>query len=221
MTPCRRRVPRRWFAALLALLVFCLPAARAQQAVQVEALLPGMAVLTIDGQRHTLRAGESGGGVTLVSASAQEAVLEIGGVHRRAGVSERVTAAYREPERRRVTIPRNDNMQYRTTAEINGRRLEVLVDTGANIVAMNRNHALTLGVDPAAGEATRVETAGSTVAGRIVVLDSVDVGGIRVDNVRATVIDGNFPRTVLLGMTFLSHVELSEENGVLSLSSRW
>ena len=49
-------------------------------------------------------------------------------------------------------------------------------------------------------------------------LDSVDVGGIRVDGVRASVIEGEHPRAILLGMTYLKHVEMREKNGVLQLS---
>ena len=73
-----------FFAALLPGLLTALPAA-AQDSVQVEALMPGMAVLTIDGRRHTLREGDSEAGVRLVSANGREAVLEIGGERRRAG----------------------------------------------------------------------------------------------------------------------------------------
>ena len=125
------------------------------------------------------------------------------------------------PGVRQIDIPRNDRMQYQTTATINGRRIGVLVDTGANIVAMNATQAERLGIPPGTGKATRVETAGNTLVGRSVQLDSVDVGGIRVDNVRATVLDGEYPRMILLGMTFLEHVNLQERNGILSLSREW
>jgi aspartyl protease family protein len=206
--------------AVALLLSLALPT-YAQDSVQVEALMPGMAVLTIDGRRHTLREGDSAAGVRLLSASGSEAVLEIGGERRRAGVSDRIAGAYTAPEKRSVTVSRDERMQYRTSATINGRRMEVLIDTGANVVAMSRQHAAALGIDASSGQPTRVETAGSTVPGHLVTLNSVAVGGIRVDNVQATVVDSDFPRTVLLGMSYLRHVQLSEENGVLSLTSRW
>lgn len=183
--------------------------------------MPGMVVLTIDGQRHTLRKGATTAGVTLVDADSDEAILEIGGEQRRLGVSDRVSGAFTAPGVRQIDIQRNDRMQYQTTATINGRRIPVLVDTGANIVAMNATQAERLGIPPGAGEATRVETAGNALIGRSVQLDSVDVGGIRVDNVRATVLDGEYPRMILLGMTFLEHVSLQERNGILSLSREW
>ncbi|TCO70445.1 retropepsin-like aspartic protease family protein [Chromatocurvus halotolerans] len=193
----------------------------AQAQVSVEALMPGMVVLTIDGKRHTLRRGASAAGVTLIDATAEEALLEIAGEQRSLGVSDRVSAAFTEPGVRQIDIPRNDRMQYQTTALINGRRTDVLVDTGANIVAMNAAQAQRLGIPPGAGQATRVETAGNTLVGRSVNLDFVDVGGIRVDNVRATVLEGDYPRMILLGMTYLEHVSLQERNGILSLSRDW
>jgi aspartyl protease family protein len=209
------------FSAALLLFLVLAPPAAAQDSVQVEALMPGMAVLTIDGRRHTLREGDREAGVRLVSANGSEAVLEIRGERRRAGVSDRIAGAYTAPEKRSVTVARDERMQYRTSAAINGRRMEVLIDTGANVVALSRQHAAALGINAEDGQPTRVETAGSTVAGFFVTLDSVDVGGIRVDKVRATVVDGDFPRTVLLGMSYLRHVQLSEQNGVLSLTSPW
>ena len=136
-----------FFAALLPGLLTALPAA-AQDSVQVEALMPGMAVLTIDGRRHTLREGDSEAGVRLVSANGREAVLEIGGERRRAGVSDRIAGAYTEPEKRSVTVARDERMQYRTSAAINGRRMEVLIDTGANVVALSRQHVAALGINP-------------------------------------------------------------------------
>ena len=208
---------------LLVLFLCLLPAVRviAQGQISVEALMPGMVVLTIDGQRHTLRKGATTGGVTLLDANAEEAILEVGGERRRVGVSDRVSGSFTAPGVRQIDIPRNDRMQYQTTATINGRRIGVLVDTGANIVAMNATQAERLGIAPGTGKATRVETAGNTLVGRSVQLDSVDVGGIRVDNVRATVLDGEYPRMILLGMTFLEHVNLQERNGILSLSREW
>lgn len=210
-----------WRSLPLLLAVLAVPGALAQVQIAVEALMPGMVVLMVDDQRHTLTRGASAAGVTLVDADAEQAILEIGGERRRLGVSDRVSGAFSTPGARQIDIPRNDRMQYQTTATINGRRMAVLVDTGANIVAMNAEQASRLGIAPGAGQATRVETAGNTLVGRSVQLDSVDVGGIRVDNVRATVLDGAYPRMILLGMTYLEHVNLQERNGILSLSREW
>ncbi|MCP5130601.1 MAG: TIGR02281 family clan AA aspartic protease [Pseudomonadales bacterium] len=189
--------------------------------IEVEALFTDAAVLQIYGERKMLKAGQSYKGVTLVAAYSRTATIKVDGETMVVGVSRRIGTRYEAVESKVVSIPRDAKMQYQTTASINGRSMAVLVDTGANIVAMNSNHAKALGVDPAAGSPTRVETASGSVAARLVSLGSVDVGGIRVDNVEATVVEGEFPSIILLGMTYLRHVKMQETGGVLSLSRAW
>ena len=187
----------------------------------VEALLPGIAVLKIDGIRTTLREGETQQGVRLISADARTAVVEIGGRQQQLQVSQRISGQFTKPEERSVRVARNEQMQYRTTAEINGVRLPVIVDTGANVVAMNSAHAERMGIDDEEGIPSQVQTAGSVVPARSVTLDTVSVGGIRIDSVDATVIDGPHPAVILLGMSYLQHVNLEERDGVLTLRARW
>ena len=137
------------------------------------------------------------------------------------GISRRIGSNFEQPKEQVVTIQRDAKLQYQTNATINGRSIQVLVDTGANVVAMSSAHAQTLGLDYSAGIPSRVETASGMVDAHLVNLASVSVGGIQVRNVRATVVEGNFPMTILLGMTYLEHVKMEENNGVLSLSRAW
>jgi len=207
--------------AAVACLLFTLAAAAPARELVVEALLPGFAVLQVDGRRVTLRAGQQHGDLRLIESDARSALLLIDGERRRVEVSERISSAFTDQERPSVTVRRDDRLQYRTTAEINGVRLPVLVDTGANIVALNSAQAAAVGIRPGEGVQAAVETAGAVVVARRVQLGSVVVGGIRIDAVEATVIDGAQPRTALLGMSFLRHVELEERDGVLTLRGRW
>lgn len=186
--------------------------------VEVQALLGSNAVLRVNGERKMLRPGESLGGVTLVRTTATAAIVRVNGVEQSLDLSRRVGTSYEEPLERVVTIPRNNQNQYLTTAHINGRGTPVIVDTGANIVAMSLNHARTLGIDASQGQPGPVETAGGVMTARFVMLNSVSVGGIRVDNVEATVVESDYPATVLLGMSYLRHVKMLEHNGILSLS---
>jgi aspartyl protease family protein len=62
-----------------------------------------------------------------------------------------------------------------------------------------------------------LETASEKVNGWQVRLRSVDVGGLRVDGVEAVVIDGDFPATILLGMSYLKHVKIKENQGIMTL----
>ena len=193
----------------------------ATPSIEVEALLPDTAVLKIDGQRKTLKVGQSFGGVTLIAAYSRTATLEVDGQQMVVGISRRIGSSYQQPKEQVVTITRNAMLQYHTTASINGRQVQVLVDTGANVVAISSTQARVLGIDYSAGTPSKVETASGIIPAHIVILRSVSVGGILVNNVRASVVEGDFPATILLGMTYLQHVQMKEHNGVLSLSRAW
>jgi aspartyl protease family protein len=54
-----------------------------------------------------------------------------------------------------------------------------------------------------------------------ITLKSVDVGGIRVEHITGSVLEGAFPEIVLLGTTYLQHVEMSEKDGILLLMGKF
>jgi aspartyl protease family protein len=208
------------------LLVFacCTGVVQAEQPllVRANALFEGKALLTIEGTPRLLRAGEvSPEGVRLVSASAREAVIEIDGKRERLALSREVGARFEEPERREVAVSRNPGGEYRVAGSINGRQLMFVVDTGANVVALSGVEAERLGIDPRReGEPAVVQTAAGPVSAWGVTLDRVEVSGIVVRNVPATVIEGEHPTTALLGMSWLQRVGLREDAGVLYLRQR-
>ena len=193
----------------------------AAPSIEVEALMTDAAVLKIDGERKMLKAGQSYKGVTLVSAYSRTATLEVDGKQQVVGLSRRIGADFQEPKEQVVNIRRDERLQYNTTILINGRTMPALVDTGANLVALSSKHAQALSIDYKTGFQSQVETASGMVGAWLITLRSVSVGGIRVENVQATVVDGSFPTTILLGMSYLKHVEMKENNGVLSLSRGW
>jgi aspartyl protease family protein len=208
-------------AMLIALVLGAGESFSATPSIEVEALLPDTAVLKIDGQRKTLKVGQSFGGVTLIAAYSRTATLEVDGQQMVVGISRRIGSNYQQPKEQVVTIQRDAMLQYHTTASINGRQVQVMVDTGANVVAMSSAQAQALGIDYKAGIPSKVETASGVIPAHIVTLRSVSVGGILVNNVRASVVEGDFPATILLGMTYLQHVKMKEHNGLLSLSRAW
>jgi aspartyl protease family protein len=172
----------------------------------------------VDGTAKMLRVDQSFAGVTLVESTSQQVTLEIAGERHVMKMSQRISSSYLQPKVLEVSITRDAALQYNTSAAINGHRVKVLVDTGANVIAMNSQHARAMGVDYAAGETLRVETASGMQGAKLVNLKSVEVGGIRIENVRGAVIEGGFPTKILLGMSFLKHVDIKESGGVLSLS---
>jgi aspartyl protease family protein len=208
-----------WCCALLMIISGQLVAQGA--GLQVQALLPNTAVVKIDGRQYTLRAGDTEAGVKLISADSRQAIFEIDGTRHALGVSQHIGSHFSAPEKREVTIRRDDRLQYLTKANLNGVSMDVLVDTGANLVAMSAEHAVRIGIDYEAGVESAVETAGGLNDAWLIKLRSVEVGGIKVENVEATVIDGDYPTIVLLGMSYLRHVEMRESGGILSLSRDW
>jgi aspartyl protease family protein len=207
--------------AVVFILFLFLPAHLPAAEIEVLGLFKGAALLKLDGERKLLKVGQVWRDVTLIEANSREALADVGGRRVRLTVSKRISSNYTVPESRQVLIRKNDHRQYITTAEINGRRTAVLVDTGANIVAMNSDTARAIGVSYEAGVPSRVATASGVVDAWTVTLDSVDVGGIRINHVQASVLQGAFPEVVLLGMSYLQHVELQERDGILSLTSKY
>ncbi|MET0378295.1 MAG: TIGR02281 family clan AA aspartic protease [Spongiibacteraceae bacterium] len=198
-------------------------AADAATRVEAQALMKNSAILRIDQEQRLLRTGQrSPEGVLLVSASPREAVVEIDGRRSTLNLSNRIAGTFEEPDQSEVQIPRNDRHQYITTATINGRRNLVLVDTGANSVALNSIAADRLGLDyQKRGTPIMVSTASGVAQGYSVVLDKIVIGEITASYVDATVIVGSFPTHILLGTTFLQHVGMREENGIMYLRQKY
>jgi aspartyl protease family protein len=99
---------------------------------------------------------------------------------------------------------------YWAQAKIDGRAVQVLVDTGASVVALTRADARRLGVDPAPEDFTgKVQTASGVVRAAPVELKSISVAGVRVDNVEALVVEEGLAYS-LLGMSYLGRLSAFE-----------
>jgi aspartyl protease family protein len=118
-----------------------------------------------------------------------------------------------------VTLRATDNGHFETTAEVNGRDVEVMVDTGATMVALTYEDAERAGIYLSPSDFTHtVSTANGIAKVAPVEIGSITIGTITVRNVRGAVSErGNLHRT-LLGMTFLgrlSRVEMRKNDLVL------
>lgn len=204
--------------ALLGLLLVALPIQATALGVQVQAILGETVVLVIDGQQQTLNVGESVSGVRLVAAEPTAATLDIMGETKTVKPSQTINTQFEAPREQVVTIVRDARLQYRTGAVINGRRAQVMVDTGANLVALSSAQARQMNIDYSSGKPSLVQTASGMGDAYAITLDIVSIGGIEVRNVPAMVVKGNYPAMILLGMSYLRHVSMVENNGVLSLS---
>ena len=124
----------------------------------------------------------------------------------------------RPDNNRSMTISRSPNGHFSVTAEVDGRRMEFLVDTGASVIALRERDAARLCIHPAQREYTaRVSTANGMVLAAPVELNRVDVGSLTVRNVQAIVLPDEALGENLLGMSFLSRVRWEHRNGRLVL----
>ena len=114
-----------------------------------------------------------------------------------------------------VVLERNRQGHYVANGEINGRTVTFLLDTGATSVALSTRLAREL--DLQRGPEIQLETANGVAVGFKTRLNSVRLGDIVVREVSAVFSDGMMDDTVLLGMSFLKHLEFSQRENRLIL----
>ena len=118
----------------------------------------------------------------------------------------------------KVTLIRSPGSSgYWAKGGINGKDVTFLVDTGASYVVMNKDQARELKIKRGnkkiqVSTATKIETAYQ------VTLDTVSVGDIELQNIIAIITTHKYPPYPLLGMSFLSHVEINQENEQMTLN---
>jgi aspartyl protease family protein len=207
--------PVRSVLALAFLGMFAVPAVAAT--VMVMSLAPGRADLVINGTTvRTLRDGQSSPeGVVLVSATPEAAVVDADGKRYRLRLGDSTTSI--------VVLKATSSGVFLTTARINGVPVQAVVDTGASTVAINRLEAARMGIDVASGRRVVFGTANGPTTAWQVTLGRVQVGEIVVTNISAAVLEGGPERLpmVLLGSTFLQHVDIQRVGDTLTITKRW
>ena len=119
---------------------------------------------------------------------------------------------------RTVTLSRSSDGHFRTEARVDGRRLELVVDTGASQIALRASDAARLGIHPTPRDYNvRVSTANGITRAALIQLQRVEVEDIVVRDVAALVQPDEALGVNLLGMSFLSRVRWTHERGKLIL----
>jgi aspartyl protease family protein len=131
------------------------------------------------------------------------------------------TAAAATPatDYRAASIAADAGGQYRARALIEGQDVDVMIDTGATVVALTSETAARLGValDPSRPR-WKMNTANGVALASPVTLRSVSLGAIYMDDVQAVVMPPGASSINLLGASFLKRlVSVEQRDGTLVL----
>lgn len=157
------------------------------QGVRVLHVNGDRAVVEIQGQRQTLRIGDS--------------PVSVG-----AGLG----------KTRKVVLRADSRGHFRENGFINGKTMQYMVDTGASMVGLSKADAQRLNIDFHKGKPVNIRTANGNTQGWQVKLDTVRVGDITVYGVDAVVSPQPMP-FVLLGNSFLGQLHMVRQGNEMVL----
>jgi len=212
-------------ATALLLAATAVPAATPK--IRVQALFESKALITIDGNRRLLKVGEaSPEGVKLVATDTltERMIIERDG--RREILALGIVAMPRaaelpEPTLNASVVLQANGKHFFAEGAINGEKTRFLVDTGATAVTISGDEAKRLGIDFTKGsKIVTASTASGDVPTYLMKLERVQVGAIELTNVEASVVEGKFPKEPLLGMSFLSQLDVRSDGSRMELSKR-
>ncbi|MEP2705787.1 MAG: TIGR02281 family clan AA aspartic protease [Roseibium sp.] len=119
-----------------------------------------------------------------------------------------VSRADKLPNGGRHRISVNRHGQYVTDVELNGRLVEMLVDTGASRIALPVSVAEEIGIFLKRKDFTfRIGTANGDTLGARVMIDRMEIGSIYLKNIDAMVLQDESLSTPLLGMSALNKLD--------------
>lgn len=114
-----------------------------------------------------------------------------------------------------VVLQRNKYGHYVSRGKINGTEVTFMLDTGASDVSIPIEIAEKIGLK--AGRKMYYQTANGKAAVYATQLDRIAIGDIELQNVRATINPNVDDIDILLGMTFLKHLEFSQYGDTLTI----
>jgi len=187
-------------------------------------MLGGRALLIVDGAApKSVAVGDTYKAVKVISTEGDEAVLEIAGKRHRMRVGDAPASVSGRRDgggASRVVLSASSGGHFLTQGQINGRSVQMVVDTGASVVSLSADEARRMGIDYLRGEPVQMSTANGVIPAWRLTLASVKVGDVLVYNVDSVVSSGSMPY-VLLGNSFLSRFQMTRSNEQMVLEKRF
>jgi len=188
--------------------------------INIVGLFRDRAIVELDGVRRVLVPGKpTPEGAVLISANSREAVIEINGVEDTYTLGSHISSQFKGPTgQKTVTIAPDSTGMYVVNGSINDFQVEFIIDTGASYISMNKHQAERIGLNyKMEGEKKLSSTASGMDKVYVIKLNKVAVGDIVLNNVQGAIHDGDFPKQILLGSTFLSRVNMKRDGRLLKL----
>ncbi|PHS67840.1 MAG: TIGR02281 family clan AA aspartic protease [Methylophaga sp.] len=130
--------------------------------------------------------------------------------------NKQLTVSINQNGSKQIVLERNRYGHYVATGKINGQSVEFLLDTGATLVAIPEHIAKKLSLIK--GQGFQSETANGMSQSYATHLDTVSLGDIVISNVQGSISMGMEFDEVLLGMSFLKHLQMTQQGKTLTIS---
>jgi len=114
-----------------------------------------------------------------------------------------------------VKLKQNRYGHYVVNGQINHHPVTFLLDTGATLISIPEKIALQLQLER--GYPSQSKTANGTITVYGTRLKSVSIGSIELNNVRASINPHMHGNEILLGMSFMKHLEMTQKGNELIL----
>lgn len=212
------------FAAALLVTWLALTSLAHAQSVTLAGMMGGKALVIVDGKPpKTVGPGESHLGIKIVSTDGDSAVVEVAGRRHTLRVGDApasVGDGGGGGSGDKIVLSASSGGHFLKQGQINGKSVQLMVDTGATSVSLSLEDAKRIGLNYTAGRPVRISTANGTTQGWVVSLSSVRLGDVEVTNVEGVVSSGSMPY-VLLGNSFLNRFQMTRTGDQMVLLKRY
>lgn len=208
--------------SLLCLFLCRSPFVQAGAEVGVAGVFPGKALLVIGGGNpRAVRVGDTTPeGVKVLGIDGETVTLEIDKQKRSLRVGQHVISQKTGDDRQEATLSADSRGHFYAMGAVNGKSVRFLVDTGATMVSLGASDAARLGLDWKKGQQGITQTANGQMRVWKIRLDSVRVGDVTLYGIDGMVHESDMP-IALLGMSFLSRMDIRNEGTTMTLKKRF